>query len=462
MTNSPSGFLQSEATFARNLLGYARRSRQIKLRPNLFANRARHLRGRRQVGIVFRNVEVRFVEGQGFDQVGVTLEGFPDLARDSPIARKIRWQEHGARAEVFRSNRWHCRPHAKSSGFVASSADNGALTAPRYYDGLAAQLRIVPLLHGRIERVHVDMNDRLVASPARGFYVVIPPEYRSLGSLLADPCLPALMDWRKTRYYAGLLTAAQYRGAAHHRPQVFQAMVEKNERPIDVGSIRVRFVARKLLKRVPVQSFNTPRGTLQVSTAEATAIDLAGCPQHAGGLDQVATVLSEIAEKIDAKRLDLAARSAPLPWAQRLGYLLELVGAKEQARALREYVHRHARDWTPLVPGASRARAPRNRLAALRECTRGTGSMIPRDYITAWRAKVAWVEDSHVEQDLIVSRALVELFSERELASTLAFRGGTALHKLHFRPAARYSEDVDLVQVEAGAIGSCDRVAQDA
>jgi predicted nucleotidyltransferase component of viral defense system len=79
--------------------------------------------------------------------------------------------------------------------------------------------------------------------------------------------------------------------------------------------------------------------------------------------------------------------------------------------------------------------------------------MIPRDYITAWRAKVAWVEDSQVEQDLIISRALVEIFSERELASSLAFRGGTALHKLHFRPAARYSEDLDLVQVEAGAIG---------
>jgi hypothetical protein len=58
----------------------------------------------------------------------------------------------------------------------------------------------------------------------------------------------------------------------------------------------------------------------------------------------------ELAEKIDAKRLTLAARSAPLPWAQRLGYLLELVGAKEQARALKDYVHRHARigpRWFP-------------------------------------------------------------------------------------------------------------------
>lgn len=79
--------------------------------------------------------------------------------------------------------------------------------------------------------------------------------------------------------------------------------------------------------------------------------------------------------------------------------------------------------------------------------------MIPRDYITAWRAKVPWVEDSQVEQDLIISRTLVEIYSDRELASNLAFRGGTALHKLHFRPPVRYSEDIDLVQVRAGAIG---------
>jgi hypothetical protein len=46
--------------------------------------------------------------------------------------------------------------------------------------------------------------------------------------------------------------------------------------------------------------------------------------------------------------------------------------------------------------------------------------MIPRDYVTAWRVKVPWVEDSQVEQDLIISRALVEIFSDRELASNLA------------------------------------------
>lgn len=79
--------------------------------------------------------------------------------------------------------------------------------------------------------------------------------------------------------------------------------------------------------------------------------------------------------------------------------------------------------------------------------------MIPRDYITEWRSQVPWVQDFQVEQDLIVSRALVAIFTNPLLANSLAFRGGTALYKLHLRPPARYSEDIDLVQVRAEQAG---------
>ena len=79
--------------------------------------------------------------------------------------------------------------------------------------------------------------------------------------------------------------------------------------------------------------------------------------------------------------------------------------------------------------------------------------MIPRAHITAWRSKAPWSTDAQVEQDLVISRALVDLFSHEVLAREVAFRGGTALHKLHFDPPGRYSEDIDLVQVNAGPIG---------
>ena len=78
--------------------------------------------------------------------------------------------------------------------------------------------------------------------------------------------------------------------------------------------------------------------------------------------------------------------------------------------------------------------------------------MIPRDYITEWRDQVPWVDDAQVEQDLVISRALVDIFSHATLHNALAFRGGTALFKLHL-PAARYSEDIDLVQVIAEPAG---------
>ncbi|MBI3184680.1 MAG: nucleotidyl transferase AbiEii/AbiGii toxin family protein [Myxococcales bacterium] len=79
--------------------------------------------------------------------------------------------------------------------------------------------------------------------------------------------------------------------------------------------------------------------------------------------------------------------------------------------------------------------------------------MIPADYITEWRTHAPWVQDVQVEQDLIIARAVVEMFNRDELASALAFRGGTALRRLFVRPPARYSEDIDLVQLRAEPIG---------
>jgi predicted nucleotidyltransferase component of viral defense system len=79
--------------------------------------------------------------------------------------------------------------------------------------------------------------------------------------------------------------------------------------------------------------------------------------------------------------------------------------------------------------------------------------MIPKDYITEWRAHAPWISDRQIEQDLVISRALIELFSRPTVRDTFAFRGGTALYKLHLRPAARYSDDIDLVQTSPGGIG---------
>ncbi len=79
--------------------------------------------------------------------------------------------------------------------------------------------------------------------------------------------------------------------------------------------------------------------------------------------------------------------------------------------------------------------------------------MIPNAYLIEWRNHVPWKTMDMVEQDLLISRAIVDIFSHAELETKLAFRGGTALHKLFLGAPRRYSEDIDLVQVSAGPIG---------
>ena len=78
--------------------------------------------------------------------------------------------------------------------------------------------------------------------------------------------------------------------------------------------------------------------------------------------------------------------------------------------------------------------------------------MINRASIIQWSKQVPWNDNAQIEQDLIISRALVAIFSDEFLSSQLAFRGGTALHKLYLSPQPRYSEDIDLVQINPGPI----------
>lgn len=242
---------------------------------------------------------------------------------------------------------WESRLHARD--YITRLAGSGRyhFSSREAQDALGVSADAAKLALNRLAK------QGLIASPARGFYVIVPPEYSSLGSLPADQFIPALMTRLAQPYYLGLLSAAQYHGAAHHRPQETQVMVGKSRRPIASGRVRVVFIVRKEIARISVQPFNTPRGTVLVSSPEATAVDLVGYPHHVGGLDQVATVLEDLAEKLDPGKLAEAAALAPMPWAQRLGYLLERVDAHEQAGPLKSYVGARARQTALLLPTAS-------------------------------------------------------------------------------------------------------------
>lgn len=248
----------------------------------------------------------------------------------------------------------NARPRARR--YVENLAASGrhAFTSREAQSSLGISVDATKLALSRLAK------QRLIASPARGFYVIVPPEYRSLGCLPADQFIPALMKRLDIPYYAGLLTAAQYHGAAHQRPQEFQVFLDTRRRPIACGKVRVAFMVRKRLRDVPVQGFNTPRGTVMVSTPEATAMDLVGYQHRAGGLALAATVLAELADQINPGKLPVAAATAPVAWAQRLGYLLEHVGAGEKVADLKAYVRAHARASTLLLPNAPHKKARRH------------------------------------------------------------------------------------------------------
>lgn len=196
--------------------------------------------------------------------------------------------------------------------------------------------------------------------PYQEFYVILPPEHRFRGCLPPQQFIPHLMKYLGEVYYTGLLSAAEFHGAAHHRPQVFQVVVAKARRSIECGQVRVEFIVRKNAADIPTESRNTSAGIVKISTPEATALDLIGYVRHCAGLDNVATVLAELAEKIDIKRLIEIAGYSPVAWMQRFGYLLELLEEHDKAGEVAEYLKSRHPMQTPLMPGTSIKGAQKN------------------------------------------------------------------------------------------------------
>ena len=78
--------------------------------------------------------------------------------------------------------------------------------------------------------------------------------------------------------------------------------------------------------------------------------------------------------------------------------------------------------------------------------------MIPRAAIIEWGRTVPWPTVEQIEQDLLLSRLIVEIANDDYLGDELVFRGGTCLHKLHAPEPFRYSEDLDYVRSTGGGI----------
>ena len=200
----------------------------------------------------------------------------------------------------------------------------------------------------------------VIASPYRGFHVIVPPEYRRLGCRPAEHFIPDLMEYLDEPYYVGLLSAASYYGAAHQKPMLLQVITRKRRRGLTCGAVRVNFFARQDMPETTVTKRNTQTGILRVSSPEATALELVGYIRHSGGLDNVTTVLAELAEGIDQDRLQAEASRSPVSWSQRLGYILNFLGADDLAKGLHRVLRRRSFHYIALAPSVSMVGAKRD------------------------------------------------------------------------------------------------------
>ncbi len=185
----------------------------------------------------------------------------------------------------------------------------------------------------------------------QGFYVVVPPQYASWGAPPPTWYIDALMQREGQAYYVGLLKAAELHGATHQAVMEFQVVTAKRLPRIRAGRSLIVFYYRKDMDAVKagIEDRKTDTGTMKISSAALTALDLLRYPQASGGIDNVATVLSDLGQKIDPEQLAALSALAERPVVQRLGYLLEHLDQDALTEPMLEALQaRGSLPWTEL------------------------------------------------------------------------------------------------------------------
>ena len=166
---------------------------------------------------------------------------------------------------------------------------------------------------------------KALLNPRQGFYVVVPPQYASWEAPPPTWYIDALMGREGQAYYVGLLKAAELHGATHQAVMEFQVVTAKRLPRIRAGRSLIVFYFRKDMEAVSggIEERKTDTGTMKMSSAALTALDLLRYPQASGGIDNVATVLSDLRQKIDPEQLAALSAIVERPVVQRLGHLLD-------------------------------------------------------------------------------------------------------------------------------------------
>ena len=187
-----------------------------------------------------------------------------------------------------------------------------------------------------------------IAHLKKGLYQIITEEYANDGSLPPEWFIDDLMKYLETPYYVGLLTAASMHGSSHHATQIFQVVCAKVIPSLVIGSVRIIFYYNKNITQIPTQKIKVPSGYINVSTQESTALDLLRYLHQSGHLNNVATVLSELAETMDPEKIANAGNQMSIRYSQRLGYILDTLGFEALTKQLNKTVSAKLTRYIPL------------------------------------------------------------------------------------------------------------------
>ena len=189
-----------------------------------------------------------------------------------------------------------------------------------------------------------------LVSPYRGLYVIVPHHQANFGCIPAHELVPLLMDRFKANYYVAFLSAGQYYGAAHQKPMIFQVVSDKRIKNIHCGHVRIHFTYKQDISNIPVNKRVVSTGYLNVSTPEATAMDIINFQKEAVGINNIATVLSELIEEINIPKLiEMAKISKQKAWVQRMGYILEHIDSlvEDHRRDIIDALYKHLSSKQP-------------------------------------------------------------------------------------------------------------------
>ena len=229
---------------------------------------------------------------------------------------------------------------------------SGLLSAGRVAFTADEAERTLGIGHGAF----LDAAERLqrrkaLVRPRQGFYVVVPPQHASWGAPPPAWYINALMRREGQAYYVGLLKAAELHGATHQAVMEFQVVAAKRLPRIRAGRSMIAFYFRRDLRAVAagMEDRKTDTGTMKISSAALTTLDLLRYPQASGGMDSIATVVSELGRKIDPEQLAALSAVVGRPVVQRLGYLLDHLGHdRSTGPMLKALRARGSLPWTEL------------------------------------------------------------------------------------------------------------------